>query len=244
MDANEGERLQKVLAAAGIGSRRHCEELIAAGRVSVDGRPVTRPGTRVDPAQAVVRVDDERIRINLSLVHLAMNKPRGVVSSMADDQGRPDLSSLAGGRGGRLFHVGRLDADSEGLLLLTNEGELAHRLTHPSFEVPRTYLAEVRGSPTRDALRELRHGMELEDGWVQMDKVRLHASAGGHSLVEVTLHEGRNRLVRRTLEAAGYPVNRLVRQSFGPVHLGSLRPGRTRPLSSAELAALYKLVRI
>jgi 23S rRNA pseudouridine2605 synthase len=235
----EGVRLQKVLAAAGVGSRRASEALIAAGRVSVDGNVVTDMGVRVDPATAVIRVDDVRLQLDPSRMYLALNKPRGVVSTMHDESGRPDLSSVLGDRSERLFHVGRLDADTEGLLLLTNDGELAHRLQHPSFGVRKTYLAEVEGRVARDLGRRLRDGVELDDGPVAVDSFRVvDTSASGRSLVEVVLHEGRKHVVRRLLAAVGHPVRRLVRTRVGPVHLGDLPPGRTRSLTREELSAL------
>jgi 23S rRNA pseudouridine2605 synthase len=238
----DGVRLQKVLAAAGLGSRRACEELIAAGRVSVDGRPVREQGLRVDPRTAVVRVDGERVPVAPDLVHLALNKPRGMVSTMHDPQGRPSLADVAGDRSGRLFHVGRLDTDSEGLLLLTNDGELAHRLTHPRYEVPKAYLAEIPGPVPRDLGRRLRAGIELDDGPVSVDSFRVLDSAAGRALVEVVLHEGRKHVVRRLFAETGHPVQRLVRTAVGPVLLGELRPGRTRRLAREEIGALYRLV--
>ncbi|MHB8341442.1 MAG: pseudouridine synthase [Mycobacteriales bacterium] len=237
-------RLQKVLADAGVGSRRHCEELIAAGRVSVDGVPVLRQGVRVDPEQALVRVDGERVVTQQALVYLALNKPRGMVSTMADDRGRTSLADVVAGRSTRLFHVGRLDADSEGLLLLTNDGELAHRLTHPSYHVPKTYLAEVEGTPRRQALQQLRRGVDLADGPVSVDQVRVEATLGTHSMIEITVHEGRQHLVRRLLDTVGHPVVRLVRLQVGPITLGALRPGKTRRLSPQEVRELYRLVEL
>jgi 23S rRNA pseudouridine2605 synthase len=237
----EGVRLQKVLAAAGVGSRRACEELIAAGRVEVDGRPA-RLGQRVDPTGAAIRVDGQRVAAAPHLVHLALNKPRGVVSTMADPQGRRSLGDLVGERRERLFHVGRLDADTEGLLLLTNDGELAHRLAHPSFEVPKIYLAEVAGPLPGDLGRRLRAGVDLEDGVARVDSFRVVQALGTRVLVEVVLHEGRTRLVRRLLDASGHPVQRLVRTRIGPVALGDLKSGRTRHLTRVEVGALYDLV--
>ncbi len=237
-----GTRLQKVLASAGLGSRRACEELIAAGRVEVDGRSVVEQGMRVDPEQAVIKVDGIRVSTRLSTVYLALNKPRGMVSTMSDPQGRPCLGDLVGDREQRLFHVGRLDADSEGLILLTNDGELAHRLTHPSFGVPKTYLAEVVGTVPRELGRMLRTGVELEDGLVQVDSFRVVGRSGARVMVEVVLHEGRNHVVRRLLAAVDHPVQRLIRTAVGPVRLGDLRPGRIRPLNRPEVGDLFKAV--
>ena len=237
-----GIRLQKVLAAAGVGSRRACEVLIAQGRVSVDGEVVREQGRRVDPENAVVRVDDLRVTTATDQVHLALNKPRGMVSAMSDPEGRPSVGDLVQGRRERLFHVGRLDADTEGLLLLTNDGELAHRLAHPSYEVPKTYLAEVLGPLPRDVGRRLRAGVELDDGPARVDSFRLVDSSANRVLVEVVLHEGRKHVVRRMLAAVGHPVQRLVRTAVGPVQLGAQKPGRLRPLNRTELGELYRLV--
>jgi 23S rRNA pseudouridine2605 synthase len=233
-------RLQKVLAARGVGSRRHCEELIDAGRVRVDGAVVRRLGTRVDPETASVEVDGERLVTRSGLQYLALNKPRGVVSSMSDERGRPSVGDLVADRPARLFHVGRLDADSEGLLLLTNDGVLAHRLTHPSYEVPKTYLAEIAAPVPRDLGRRLRAGLELDDGTARADGFRLLSTAGGRAMVELTLHEGRKHLVRRLLEASGRPVSRLVRTRIGPVQLGTLKAGRVRHLTRHEVAVLHR----
>jgi 23S rRNA pseudouridine2605 synthase len=238
----DGVRLQKVLAQAGVASRRAAEELIAAGRVSVDGEVVREMGRRVDPITAVVHVDGSRVVLRDDLVHLALNKPRGMLSTMSDERGRPCVGDLVAGRGDRLFHVGRLDADTEGLLLLTNNGELGHRLTHPSFEVQKTYLAEVAGQVPRDLGRRLRDGVELEDGPVRVDRFRLVDSLPGRTLLELVLHEGRKHVVRRLLEEVGHPVQRLVRTAIGEVKLGTQRPGRLRPLTTAEVGALYRAV--
>jgi len=235
-------RLQKVLAAAGVGSRRACEELIAAGRVSVDGQVVDQLGARVDPETAVVAVDGQRVSVRPGTVHLALNKPRGVLSAMSDDRGRPTVGDLVRDRPERLFHVGRLDADTEGLLLLTNDGQLAHQLMHPSYLVNKTYLAEVGGVVTRDTIRRLLNGVELEDGAARADSVRVVQSEGGRSLVELVLHEGRNRIVRRLLAEVGHPVHRLVRTAIGPLQLGGQRAGTLRPLSREEVSALYGLI--
>jgi len=238
-DSPGGVRLQKVLAQAGVGSRRACEELIAAGRVEVDGAIVRAQGTRVDPERAVIRVDGDRIMTNSRLVHLALNKPRGVVSTMSDPEGRPSLGDFVAHRSDRLFHVGRLDADTEGLILLTNDGELANRLTHPSHGVRKTYLAEVPAPIPRDLGKRLREGVELEDGLISVDGFRVVSSSAGKAMVELVLHEGRKHVVRRLLAEVGHPVTRLVRTKIGPVSLGDLKPGRMRPLNSRELAELY-----
>nr|WP_035922877.1 pseudouridine synthase [Frankia sp. QA3] len=236
-------RLQKVLAAAGVGSRRHSEELIAAGRVSVDGAVVREQGRRVDPETAIIEVDGERIVTRTGLVHLALNKPRGVLSAMSDDRGRPTIADLLTEfGGGGLFHVGRLDGDSEGLLLVTNDGELAHRLTHPSFEVPKTYLVEVSGPFRREVPRTLRAGVELDDGPARADSVQIVDQANGRVMLEIVVHEGRKRIVRRMMETVGYPVHRLVRTRLGAVHLGTLRSGRARHLTRGEIGALYRNV--
>jgi 23S rRNA pseudouridine2605 synthase len=242
--ADAGVRLQKVLAAAGVGSRRACEELIAAGRVEVDGRQVREMGVRVDPTTAVIRVDGMRVITgDAGLVHLALNKPPGVVSTMSDPQGRPSLGDYAGDQAGtRLFHVGRLDAETEGLILLTNDGDLAHRLAHPSFGVPKTYVAEVSGPVARGVGRQLRAGIELEDGVVAVDGFRVVGRAGGRVMVELVLHEGRKHVVRRLLDAVGHPVHRLVRTAIGPITLGDLRPGRSRNLTRDEVGRLYREV--
>ncbi|HWG97970.1 MAG TPA: pseudouridine synthase [Pilimelia sp.] len=237
----EGVRLQKVLAAAGVGSRRACEELIAARRVTVDGRPA-RLGDRVDPATAEIHVNGERVVTDTRLVYLAMNKPRGVVATMADERGRAALADYLGNLEQRVYHVGRLDADSEGLLLLTNDGALAHRLMHPSYGVPKTYLCEVPGPVPRNLGRRLREGVELPDGPVRADAFRLVDAVGRTALVEVVLHEGRKHIVRRLLAEVGHPVGRLVRTAIGPIRLGDLKAGRTRRLTNAEVAALFKAV--
>jgi 23S rRNA pseudouridine2605 synthase len=228
-----------VLADAGLGSRRACEELIAEGRVEVDGKRIREQGVRVDPDRAVVRVDGMRIATAPGRTYLALNKPRGVLSAMSDSRGRPTLADFVGNRADRLFHVGRLDADTEGLILLTNDGELAHRLSHPSFGVLKTYLAEVPGPVPRGLGKKLRAGLELEDGFVRVDSFRLVDTTGGRALVEVVLHEGRKHVVRRLLAEVGHPVSRLVRVKFGTVALGDLKPGKTRKLSRVELGDLY-----
>ena len=242
MDEPQGVRLQRVLAAAGLGSRRACELLIEEGRVEVDGQVVRTQGVRVDPATAVVKVDGMRIQTAPDHVYLMLNKPAGVVSTMSDPEGRPSLADYVADRSHRLFHVGRLDADTEGLLLLTNDGDLAHRLAHPSYGVVKTYLAEVTGPVARDMGKRLKAGVELEDGMVHADSFRLVSTVGSRVMVEVSLHEGRKHVVRRMLEAVGHPVNRLVRTDFGPLSLGHLKPGKQRRLSQHEIGLLYRAV--
>ena len=232
-------RLQKLLAGAGIGSRRACEELIAQGRVEVDGQVVTEQGVRIDPTRQVVHVDGVRVQLDESRVYLAFNKPAGVVTTMSDDRGRPSVGDYVEGRRERLFHVGRLDADTEGLLILTNDGDLAHRLQHPRYGVLKTYVAQVPGPVPRDLGRRLREGVDLEDGPVTVDSFRILDSSPGRALVEVVLHEGRKHVVRRLLEEVGHPVLSLVRTQVGPVRLGTTKPGRTRPLTSDEISTLY-----
>ncbi|HEU5267071.1 MAG TPA: pseudouridine synthase [Jatrophihabitans sp.] len=232
-------RLQKVLAAAGLGSRRACEELIAAGRITVDGA-VAQLGDRVDPQTALIDVDGDRVVVRADLQYLALNKPRGMLSAMSDDRGRRTVGDLVADRAERLFHVGRLDADSEGLLLLTNDGQLAHRLMHPSHGVSKTYLATVPAPVGREVGRRLRAGVDLDDGPVTVDAFRVVQTQGGRAIVEVVLHEGRKHIVRRLLAEVGHPVSRLVRTAVGPVRLGAQRPGTVRPLTRAEVSALYR----
>ena len=235
------ERLQKVLAAAGVGSRRACEDLIFRRRVTVNGT-VAKIGDKVDPATAEIRVDGQRVVTDTKMVYLAMNKPRGVVVSTDDEKGRTELADFLDTFEQRLFHVGRLDADSEGLLLLTNDGALAHKLMHPSFGVPKTYLAEVAGPLPRNVGRRLREGVELDDGPARVDSFRLVDALGNTAQVEIILHEGRKHIVRRMLAEVGHPVSRLVRTAVGPIRLGDLRQGGFRHLSNAEVAALFKAV--
>ncbi len=231
-------RLHKLIAQSGIASRRKCEELMLAGRVEVDGAVVTRLGVKVDPTRAVVRVDGVRLPPRTPHVYLVLNKPRGVVSTMSDPEGRPSIGDLVADRPERLFHVGRLDTDTDGLLLLTNDGELAHRLAHPSYAVPKTYVAEVDGVLRPATRRQLLAGVQLDDGSVVCDQVTVRTSHSDRSIVEVVLHEGRNRVVRRMLDSVGHPVRRLTRTAVGSVTLGSLRPGDMRELTRAELGPL------
>ncbi|MDX8146631.1 pseudouridine synthase [Lentzea sp. BCCO 10_0061] len=242
MSDNEGVRLQKVLAQAGVASRRASEELIEQGRVQVDGKVVTEQGRRIDPETAVVHVDGLRVQIREDVVTIALNKPYGMLSTMEDDLGRPCVGDLVRSRKERLFHVGRLDAETEGLLLLTNDGELAHRLMHPSYNVKKTYLAEVPGPVEKGLNKKLKAGIELEDGPVKVDSFKLISAVPGKALVEIVLHEGRKHIVRRLMETAGYPVQSLVRVAVGEVSLGNQRPGSMRVLNRQEVGGLYKLV--
>jgi 23S rRNA pseudouridine2605 synthase len=237
-DGSTGERLQKVLAAAGVASRRACEELMSAGRVEVDGEVVTRLGTRVDPEHSVIRVDGRRIPAASAHVYLVLNKPRGVVSTMADPHGRPTLAEHVADRPERLFHVGRLDTDTEGLILLTNDGEFAHRMAHPSYGILKTYVAQVGGQVGAGLGRQLAEGVVLDDGPVQVDGFRVLDRTAGRTLVELVLHEGRKHIVRRLLAQVGHPVQRLARTAIGPVRLGGMRVGEYRELSVAELGTL------
>jgi 23S rRNA pseudouridine2605 synthase len=248
MSEDEGVRLQKVLAAAGVASRRASEILIDQGRVEVNGRVVVEQGMRVDPERDVVRVDGSRIPPPRRHMYIVLNKPRGVVSTMDDPEGRRTLSDLLVGKvpgrrsaNDRLFHVGRLDTETEGLLILTNDGDFAQRLAHPSYEVPKTYLAEVVGVVTPQTLKRLRTGVTLDDGPVKPVAVKLVSTAPDKSLVKITLREGRNRIVRRTMEAVGHPVRRLSRTGIGPVRLGSLKVGDFRELTRDELGGLLDL---
>lgn len=243
--AAEGVRLQKVLSQAGVASRRVAEKMILDGRVEVDGQVVTELGTRVDPDASVIRVDGARVTTDDTRVYLALNKPRGVHSTMSDDRGRPCIGDYVEHRvrgEAKLFHVGRLDADTEGLMLLTNDGELAHRLMHPSYTVPKTYVATVLGTVPRGLGKKLRDGIELDDGPARADGFAVVDALPGKTLVRVTLHEGRKRIVRRMLAAVGFPVQALVRTDIGAVTLGEQRPGTIRVLGRKEIGDLYKAV--
>ncbi len=254
MSDDEGPiRLSKLLSRAGVASRRRADELIAAGRVKVDGEIVDQLGVRVDPETVVVHVDGRRVQLRDDVVYLMLNKPAGVLSTMVDDRGRPSLAPYARpwtADGVRLFHVGRLDADTEGLLLLTNDGALAHRLAHPSFGVRKSYVATVPGPIPRDLGRRLRAGVRippLPDGEqnerpVQVDSFRVLDQHGAEAMLEVVLHEGRKRVVRRLLAEVGHPVRRLVRTRYADVRLGDLRPGTVRPLTPDEVATLFAAV--
>jgi 23S rRNA pseudouridine2605 synthase len=232
------ERVQKVLARAGIGSRRACDELVMQQRVTINGR-IADPGARVDPTHDRIAVDGVPIAVQPGLVHYLLNKPRGVVTTMSDPQGRPTVADLVPTEP-RVFPVGRLDADTEGLLLLTNDGDLAQRVAHPSHGVDKEYLVEVEGIPARNAIRRLREGVQLEDGPTARAKVSVVADVGGNATLRVTIHEGRKRQVRRMCEAVGHPVRRLVRVRIGPLSDRTLPPGQWRSLTQAEVRALER----
>lgn len=235
-------RLQKVMASAGVGSRRACEVLIDQGRVEVDGRIVREQGVRVDPDTAVIKVDGLRITTAKNYTYLLLNKPEGVISTLSDPEGRPNVGDYVFGRKERLFYVGRLDAETEGLLMLTNDGELAHRLTHPSYEVEKTYVAEIEAPVPRDIGRRLKEGVELDDGPARATSFKVVSSSANRAMVELKLHEGRNHIVRRMLEAVDRPVTRLVRTEMGPIKLGPQKIGVVRALTTREVAELYNLV--
>ena len=241
VDVEGGIRLQKALAAAGVASRRASEEMIAAGRVSVDGQIVRRFGARVDPRTSEIRVDDMRVVTAPDKLYFALNKPRGVVSTMWDPEGRPTLADYTGQTQERIFHVGRLDTETEGLILLTNDGELANRLTHPRYKVIKTYIAKVPGPVPHRVVRQIqKEGVELEDGPVEVDSFRVVDNEPPKALVEIRLHEGRKHIVRRLMEAVGHPVSDLARTQVGPVGLHTLKLGTMRALTSREVSELYE----
>ncbi|WP_323791176.1 pseudouridine synthase [Nocardioides sp.] len=241
-------RLQKLLAQSGVASRRKCEELMLDGEVEVDGEIVTRLGTKVDPRVAVIRVSGQRLPPISDHVYLVLNKPRGVVSTMSDPEGRRTLTDvLAEARpdapaNERLFHVGRLDTDTSGLLLLTNDGDFANKMAHPSYEVDKTYVAEVDGLVSKETAEQLLAGVELDDGPVAVTRVRIIAATRAKSIVELVIHEGRNRIVRRLLDEIDHPVRKLTRTELGPIDLGQLKAGQLRELTLDELGALLDSV--
>lgn len=232
------ERLQKLLARAGLGSRRVCEELIGAGRVTVND-VVAQLGERADPAVDRIALDGVPVVVRSDLVYYLLNKPRGVVTTASDPQGRPTVVELVPAEP-RVFSIGRLDAETEGLLILTNDGDLTQLISHPSHGVEKAYVAEVTGTPSRAALRSLREGVELDDGPTAPARASVVARHDGDAVVELVVHEGRNRLVRRMLDAVGHPVRRLVRTRIGPLRDTTLAPGAWRPLTAREVRALYE----
>lgn len=244
VDADGLIRLQKLLAQSGVASRRKCEELMLDGLVEVDGEVVTRLGTKVDPRTAVIRVDGKRLPPVSPHVYLVLNKPRGVVSTMSEPQGRRTLGDLVADRPERLFHVGRLDTDTDGLILLTNDGDFAQKVAHPAYELEKTYVAEVEGVVDKAVLQRLRDGVVLDDGPVEVHRVRLVSTTKGRSIVELVIHEGRNRIVRRLLDAVGHPVRRLTRTAIGPVGVRGLKSGEMRELTLDELGVLLDAARL
>jgi 23S rRNA pseudouridine2605 synthase/16S rRNA pseudouridine516 synthase len=236
------ERLQKVLAAAGVASRRASENLIVAGKVTVNGAVVTELGSRVDPEVDKITVNGSPIQVDVSKRYVMLNKPTGVVSTMSDENGRRDLTEFTSQFDERVYNVGRLDAETSGLLILTNDGAIAHVLAHPSFEVSKTYLAKVDGDVTPATLRQMKAGIELEDGPIAVDSVAVKGQPSrGQTILEISLHSGRNRIVRRLCAAVGHPVVELHRKSFGPLTLGSLGSGAMRDLSKIEVSAILAL---
>jgi len=232
------ERVQKFLSRAGVASRRAAEDLVASGRVQVNGETVDTPGVKIVPGLDEVRVDGVRVSLPDELWYVLLNKPAGVVTTLSDPQGRATVARYVPDGAPRLFPVGRLDAATTGLLILTNDGDLAHLLMHPRHHVPKVYRAEVDGVPTQDDLRRLREGVALDDGYTASAGARLIATGQAHATVELILREGRKRQVRRMLSAVGHPVRSLTRVAYGPLTLGSLAEGATRRLSPAEVRAL------
>lgn len=242
MSELEGIRLQKVLAQAGLGSRRKCEEFITAGRVSVNGEIMDELGTRVNPDVDVIHVDGVRIAQTSGHVVVALNKPRGVVSSMADEHGRECVGDLVAQFPERLFHVGRLDAETEGLILLTNDGELSQRLSHPTHGIVKTYYAKVEGRVSKETIAQIKSGFAIDGTNVAVTDCLLMDSNNKTSIIEISIHEGRNRILRRLFDEVGHPVIDLVRTQVGPVKLGQLKSGHLRELTNKELGKLYSAV--
>lgn len=240
---SEGIRLQKVLAQAGVASRRAAEIMIDEGRIEVNGQLVTEQGRRVDPERDVIRIDGSRLPPPRRHVYAMMNKPRGVVCTMGDPEGRRTVADFLGRYGrDRIYHVGRLDTDTEGMLLLTNDGDFAQAMTHPSYELSKTYVAEVEGFIDNATLKRLTKGVKLDDGWVNPDRVKLGPRTEKRTMVTIVLHEGRNRIVRRLFDAVGHPVRTLARVQMGPVKMGQLRSGEVRDLTRDELGSLLDAV--
>lgn len=234
------ERLQKIIAAAGICSRRAAEELILAGKVQVNDRVVRQLGTKADPQRDEIRVEGRLITTEVERLYLMLNKPAGYVTTLKDPEGRPVVTDLLREVGGRVYPVGRLDYDSEGLLILTNDGAFAERVQHPRYEIPRTYLAKVRGRVTRKELQSLLKGIELEDGPFTVDGIQEEKFNEKSQWLRVTISEGRNRIIRRAMEALGHPVARLIRVSVGNLELGDLKPGQYRRLQKREVERLLR----
>ena len=238
-------RLNKIIADAGIASRRAADQLILEGRVSVDGQVVLELGNKFDPEISEIKVDGESLNINKSKTYLAFHKPSGVISTMSDPEGRSNLGDYFKDRKDRLYHVGRLDKDSEGLILLTNDGELAHRATHPSYGLEKRYLVEIEGEFNKQLSDQLLQGVRLEDGLARAVKVvHTRAVSKNHHWVEITIHEGRYHIIRRLIESLGLKVLRLIRLEFGPIALGEMKPGRHRVLNSQEMTNLFTALKI
>ena len=241
----EGVRMQKVLSAAGVASRRNAEIMIDEGRIEVNGQIVTEQGRRVDPERDVIRVDGARIPPPRRHVYVVMNKPRGVVCTMDDPEGRRTVADLLGKyRKDKLYHVGRLDTDTEGMLLLTNDGDFTQRMTHPSYELQKTYVVEVEGMVDAKAANRLKKGVTLDDGPIKPDRLKVGQTASDRTMVTVVLHSGRNRIVRRMFEAVGHPVRQLSRIAVGPVRMGQLKVGEIRELTRDELGQLMDAVKL
>jgi 23S rRNA pseudouridine2605 synthase len=236
-----GERLQKVLAAAGFGSRRKCEELITTGRVEIDRQVVTQLGTRVETGKQQIRVDGETLNLGRR-VYFAVNKPRGVVSTNADPAGRPRVIDLVPPQANRCFTIGRLDLGSEGLILVTNDGDMANRLTHPRYGVPKTYLVQVAGKPELEVIEKLKRGVHLAEGYVKCEDIHVKSQHKESTWLEIVLKEGMNREIRRLMARVGHKVMRLVRISVGPIKLGKLAPGAVRPLAPHEVEELRAMM--
>jgi 23S rRNA pseudouridine2605 synthase len=238
-------RLNKIIADAGIASRRAADQLILEGRVSVDGEIIIELGGKYDPEINDVKVDGESLSINKSKTYFAFHKPAGIISTMSDPEGRANLGDYFKDRKDRLYHVGRLDKDSEGIILLTNDGDLAHRATHPSYGLEKRYLVEVEGEFNKQMSDQLLQGVRLEDGLARAMKV-VHARAvsKNHHWVEITIHEGRFHIIRRLIESLGLKVLRLIRLGFGPINLGDMKPGRHRVLNSQEMTNLFTLLKL
>lgn len=240
-----GIRLQKALSAAGVASRRAAEQMIEEGRVEVNGEVIIEQGRRVDPATDVIRVDGTRIPPPRRHAYYVFNKPRGVVSTMSDDEGRICIADFLGRHAKlRLYHVGRLDTPTEGMMILTNDGQLAQRMMHPSYELTKTYVAEVSGVVDKKLADRLKKGIVLEDGPIKADRVKVGGSSGNKTMVTIVLHSGRNRIVRRIFEHVGHPVRQLTRTQIGPVRMGQLPPGELRELTADELGALLDAVKL
>jgi 23S rRNA pseudouridine2605 synthase len=238
-------RLNKIIADAGIASRRAADQLILEGRVSVNDKTVLELGGKYDPENDEIKVDGESLKINKPKTYLAFHKPAGVISTMSDPEGRANLGSYFADRKDRLYHVGRLDKDSEGLILLTNDGELAHRATHPSYGLEKKYLVEIEGDFNKGLSDQLLQGVKLEDGLARALKVvHVRAVTKNHHWVEITIHEGRYHIIRRLIESLGTKVLRLIRIEFGPIALGDMKVGRHRVLNSQELINLFNLLNI